>query len=134
MRSQGWGMFQSLLLIAFTVFSLTLAIGGLAQVGRVLSAISGLNISLPTSLGGRTLFSASSTIPYPEFVNALQHVPLFGIKDAVTAALLVTFGIFLIRLWQGYRLWKNLRRIRQIIRELDHELGEIEYSKQAPHH
>lgn len=129
MRAQSWDMLQSLMLIAFTVFSLTLAIGGIAQMARIVTVISGLNISLPGYLGGKTLFNASSTIPYPEFVGVLQRVPLFGVRDAATAAFVVTFVIFVLRLWQGYRLLKNLRRVRATVRELDKELSALRHEK-----
>jgi hypothetical protein len=133
MRAQGFDMLQSLVIIGVSVFSLVLAIGGLAQVARVFEAIGRVNIAVPTPFGTQSIFNASSALPSPAFVGILQNVPLFGIKDAVSAALLVMFVILAIRVWQGYRLIKRMRTIRQMMREIDKDLTTIRRTTPPTH-
>ena len=121
-------MFQSLVFIGVAIFSLTLAVGGLAQLARWFTFIQRINLPWPASIGFPELLNASSTLPNPDVINALSKFPLWGIKDATMTALIVMILILVFRLWKGVHLWRDVRRIRLAIREIDAQMEHLEHS------
>lgn len=121
-------MFQSLALIGVAVFSLILAAGGLAQVARWVTFMQGIELPWPASIGFSGFLNTSSSMPDPRVMEALSKFPLWGIKDATATALIVMLVILAFRLWKGFRLWRDVRAIKQTIRAFDQELEALRRS------
>ena len=127
--TQGWMMFQSLAFIGIAVFSLILATGGLVQVASWFTFMQGIELPWPAASFGFSEFAnASASMPSPRVLEALSKFPLWGIKDATVTALVVMVVILVFRLWKGFRLWRDVRTIKQTIRELDQELETLRQS------
>lgn len=128
MVAQSWLMLQSLVFIGITIFSLILAVGGLAQIARWFQVLQTIQFPLPAAFGFPEFVSASSTLPSPQFVNALSRFPLWGVKDATLTALIVMSLVLVFRLWKGMKLWRDIRIMRITIREIDEQLERLRHS------
>lgn len=128
MVAQAWTRFQSLVLIGVTIFSLVLAVGGIAQVARWFTFIQDIRLPWPASVTFPDFGMVSSTLPNPAMVKALSQFPLWGFKDATVTALVVMFAILIFRLWKGVNLWKDIRRMRETMKDIDLELERLKNS------
>lgn len=128
MISQSWMMFQSLVFIGVVIFSLILAVGGLAQIARWFTFVQKINLPWPASVGFPEILNASSSLPSSGLINVLSRFPLWGVKDATVTALIVMSVVLLFRLWKGYRLWCDVRLMRETIKEIDMQLQALKYS------
>jgi hypothetical protein len=128
MVAQAWTRLQSLVLIGITIFSLVLAVGGIAQVARWFTFIQNIHLPWPASVTFPELQMVSSTLPNPVVVRALSQFPLWGFKDATVTALIVMLAILVFRLWKGVNLWKDIRRMRETMKDIDFELERLRSS------
>lgn len=128
MIARGWTMVQSLILIGVALFSLILAVGGLAQLARWFTVIQQLNIPWAASLGFSEFLNATSSLPSPGVINALSKFPLWGFKDATMTALIVMALLLAFHIWKGFHFLADIRIIRETIKEIDARLEVLQHS------